>query len=279
MVRLAENKDFDFVKKSWTVCFDDSPEFIDWNFEFNYSPKNTVIAEDDGIPASVMQLVPYKMNLGGVSFDVRYISGVATLPEYRGRGLVRRLFDFGIPHMKSLGCDISILVPAVDGMYEKFGYRKICRGMLCDANTANGFAAYNTIDEKLISTVQTLYRKEMTHKSVYIERSTDNFRKILTDLLCLSHGSVLINERDGIPVGYAFAYPKDGIYKVCEICGDISLNTKPAAASPVMARIINPESVAAKLSLELPDLDAGALTEWVFDRFDTQSKGYINLLL
>lgn len=279
MIRLAEDRDFDFVKNSWTVCFDDSPEFVDWNFEFNYSPENTVIAEADGVPASVMQLVPYKMNLGGASLNIRYISGVATMPEYRGRGLVRSLFDFCIPHMKSLGCDISILVPDVDGMYEKFGYRKICPRTLCCVNTIEGFAAYNTIDDKLISAVTQLYTKEMSNKSVYIERTEQGFRKILTDLLCLSHGSVLINEKDGIPVGYAFAYPKDGIYNVCEICGDITLDTKPVTASPVMARIINPEGVAAKLSLELPDLDAGKLTEWIFDRFSSEASAYINLLL
>ena len=181
--------------------------------------------------------------------------------------------------MKSLGCDISILIPAVDGMYEKFGYRKICPRILYSVNTINGFKAYNTINEKLLSTVQYLYQTEMTYKSVYIERNSDNLGKILTDLLCLSHGSVLINEKDGNPVGYAFAYPKDGIYEVCEICGDINLDKKPITVPPIMARIINPESVSAKLSLELPDLDAGELTEWVFDRFSSKESGYINLLL
>lgn len=273
MVRLAKDSDFDFAKNSWTVCFDDTPEFVDWNFDFNYCPENTVIAEYNGVPASVLQLIPYKINIGGSILNTCYISGVATMPEYRGKGLVRELFDFAVPHMKSLGYDISILIPAVNGMYEKFGYRNACERVLYTANEVDNFKTYTLADNQLIGFISTVYKKAMSEKSFYIERTQLNFRKILTDLLSLSKGKVLISDN-----GYAFAYPKGEEYEIWEICGDIKVTATPFAAPPVMARIINPKSVGEKLGITLPANDVGALTDKLFTDIIPKG-GYINMLL
>lgn len=292
MVRFANEDDFNFVKNSWSTCFDDSKAFINWNFEYNYSAENTVIAEAEGKSASVMQLMPYAMVVNGKSFSIRYVSGVATMPDYRGRGLVRKLFEFGLPNMYSMGADISILVPAVDGMYEKFGYRKILSRTLFKINDLGEYKRVSEISDELIDRLDSIYKKEVSKKSVYIDRCYGDWVKILTDLIELSKGLVLLSDN-----GYALVYPKDDGFEMCEGFGDIRLDGEEISFAPVMARIINAKSVAKRLGISNPSvsdeliaennmgsdeakMDIAEFTELVFDKIlKDNSDGYINLLL
>lgn len=262
MARLAKDADFNFVKKSWVECFDDPPEFVNWNFEYNYNAENTVIAEADGEPASVMQLVPYSLRMGDSELKMRYVSGVATMPEYRGKGLVRELFDFGIPMMEKMGCHISMLIPAVEGMYEKFGYRKVCKRFTYTTKSVEGIKAYNRIDDELISVLDRMYMDAMKEKSVYIIRSRENWEKILTDLICLSGGFALINEN----VGYALAYPKGEEYEVIEAFGETGFDLVCSEIPSIMARIIDKNTFSDDV-------------EELFKALTEEKEAYINLLL
>ncbi len=247
MPRAAKSEDFDFVKNSWQRCFDDTPQFVDWNFEFNYSPQNTVVAETEGVPASVMQLMPYKLKINNMGIDVRYVSGVATLPEYRGRGLVRELFNFGLDAMYDMGADVSLLIPAVDGMYEKFGYCKISDRRFYTIDKKDGVKEIQSLSAKLISQLDTVYKREMQNNAVYIDRSYTDWERILTDLLNLSGGSVLITKQGDVIEGYALVYPKNERFEVCEICGKIDLDAEETEAPPIMARIINAQGFLKKI--------------------------------
>ena len=229
MVRFANEADFDFVKGSWKRCFDDTEKFVDWNFAHNYSPGNTVIAECGGAPASVMQLMPYKLVLGGTELNARYISGVATLPEYRGRGLVRELFSFGLSTLKEMGCDIAILIPAVEGMYEKFGYAKVCPRTLRTAESLGGGEIIKSLDNNLIKVLDKIYKKNMRGCGAYIKRSKYDWERILTDLLEISGGCVVLGGD-----GYALAYPKENGFEIDELFGGVLADCAPFSAPPTL---------------------------------------------
>ena len=113
MVRFAKDKDLPFLKEAWKVCFDDPQDFIDWNFENNFSYEDTLIAEVDGTPASNLQLMPHRIRLRDTDYAVNYVSGVATLPKFRNRGLVRELFAFAFEEMKKLAGKLSQGFPQV----------------------------------------------------------------------------------------------------------------------------------------------------------------------
>lgn len=295
MARFAREEDFDFVKKSWEVCFDDAPQFVEWNFDKNYSCINTIVSECDGEGASVMQLMPYQITLGGKELSVRYVSGVATLPKFRGRGLVRELFEFGIPQMYDMGCDISILIPAVSGMYEKFGYRTVCRREFYIADKLPAGRVITQYSEEIIPILDKIYQGEMKDKAAFINRCKWDWERILTDLLTLSGGAVVINN----DVGYALCYPKDGGYEIAEICGEICVDAKVTEQPPIMARIINANRIKSEFAplfdgvatkddyiasnnIEGEDvMDIADFTEIVFDKVKEEFNKdmYINLLL
>ncbi len=230
MVRYAEENDFDFVKTLWSTCFDDSAEFVDWNFENNYSPKDTIIAEYNGQRAATIQLRPYTLSVFGQEKECRYISGVATLPEYRGLGLVREMFDFALPRIKAEGCDIAILVPAVDGMYEKFGFRQICTRTSRITDNIPEKECVATLDDLLIERLDGIYKRAMKDNDIYIIRTKQDWNKILTDLLTLSGGAVCLFDD-----GYDLICPKGDKYEIVESLGGRAIEGETLSIPPVLA--------------------------------------------
>lgn len=235
MVRIAKDKDLEFVKTAWEVCFDDPVEFVEWNFDNNYSKDDTIIAEYNGTPAGAMQIRPYTVVLNNEELSCRYVSGVGVMPKYRGLGLVREMFDFAFPYMRELNCDISLLMPAVEGMYEKFGYEKICDRKTCIISDIPCGEKITTQDDSLISRLDNLYRENMKNRNMYILRSKTDWERILTDLLELSKGTVLFTEK-----GYALICPKEDKFEVVESFGT-ETDGKESFGMPVMGKIINPK--------------------------------------
>ena len=79
------------VKELWQLCFHDDERFVNLLFDNLYRDENTVCFEKGGEVTTALQMLPYRMSFGETSLDVSYISGAATRPEYRNRGLMGRL--------------------------------------------------------------------------------------------------------------------------------------------------------------------------------------------
>ena len=240
MVRFANRDDFDWLKNVWKIAFNDPDEFINWNFEKNFSFENTLLAEKDGVPASNMQLMEHNIILRGTEYPINYVSGVATLPEFRKMGLVREMFQFSFEEMKKRNQHISLLIPFNYEFYEQFGYKqcynKTCRyikelpkeGVIGEEGDISG----------LIPVLDKLYKKEMRNKNGYALRKSGDWHKILEDTLKISKGKVILNNDKS---GYAIlALGDSGGWEIEEICGGLSMDFETEVKPQAMARIINP---------------------------------------
>lgn len=240
MVRYANKNDFDWLKHIWKVAFDDSDKFINWNFDKNFSFKDTVIAEKDGVSASNMQLMPHDIFLRGKEYYINYVSGVATLPEFRKMGLVRDMFEFSFGEMRKRNQHISLLIPFNYEFYEQFGYKQ------CYNKThryMKELPKEGVIGEEgniltLIPILDGLYKKEMKNKNGYALRKHQDWQKILEDTLMISKGKVILNKDKS---GYAILSLRDGgDWEIEEICGDLSMDFETETKPQAMARIIKP---------------------------------------
>ncbi len=238
MVRFAREGDLPFLKNAWKVCFEDPDAFIDWNFSHNFSYENTLIAQWEGVPASNMQMMPHTVSLRGTEYRVNYISGVATLPEFRHKGLVRDLFAQGFLEMEKRNHPFSLLVPFNYEFYEKFGYRqcyeKVYRGT--DTLPERNYLTKETWSPDLIAALDSRYRAEMKSHTGFAVRTAADWQRILEDLLILSEGLVLLEEE-----GYALITPnpKEG-WEIHELCGSVSLSYREEKKPFAMARILDP---------------------------------------
>lgn len=109
------------LRKLWKLAFGDDDSFIDMFFDKGFEPDRCrCITMDAQIAAAL-----YWFETQCEDQKVAYIYGVATHPDYRGRGLCSQLMADTHSHLQSLGFSGAILVPQKEGlreMYRKMGY-------------------------------------------------------------------------------------------------------------------------------------------------------------
>ena len=94
-------------KELWQTCFGDEEQFIDSFLIRYYSRRRMLSIERDGRMAAMLHLLPFESELGRTT----YIYGVATTPEYRGRGLATELMREAMRLAGERGDDALFLIP------------------------------------------------------------------------------------------------------------------------------------------------------------------------
>ena len=72
--------------------------------------------------ASMIVVYPMQVNIQDEIMEMGGVTGVATYPEYVGRGLIGALIERVIAHMKEEGQIMSFLYPYFIPLYRKFGW-------------------------------------------------------------------------------------------------------------------------------------------------------------
>ncbi|WP_141771825.1 GNAT family N-acetyltransferase [Rossellomorea aquimaris] len=76
----------------------------------------------EGSLAAKLHLLSLEVWLGNVKYPLGGVAGVATYPEYRRNGFVRRLLSHALDEMNDKGQTISMLHPFDIHFYRKFGW-------------------------------------------------------------------------------------------------------------------------------------------------------------
>ena len=72
-------------------------------FTERFLPEYCAVCEEDGRIVCALHSLPLHMRVRGAILPCAEISGVATLPEYRGRGLMRQTMVFYMEYLRGLG--------------------------------------------------------------------------------------------------------------------------------------------------------------------------------
>lgn len=123
VVFADREKDEAQIKKIWQTCFGDEEEYISFYLEHRMTETNMLVIYQDGKAVSMASFLPVEYNCGGTYVSARYVYAVATLPEYRGRGLARDILTFARQKFK----EPLILAPAEESLcryYEKIGFQR-----------------------------------------------------------------------------------------------------------------------------------------------------------
>ena len=135
------------VRHLMKTVFSDRDEALDIFFTHVYTPAGNYCRTQDGQVVSAAQALPYRMLYHGLQAQAVYLYAVGTLPEWRGRHLIARLFRYMHRGLLCQGKVFSTLLieqPGLQEMYEKLGYAQVGTAPLQDENVVeNGFEAYN----------------------------------------------------------------------------------------------------------------------------------------
>ena len=85
-------------------------------------PEWTLCAFDGRRLVSSFSTIPFTMRANGVALPIGGVSAVGTLPEYRRRGLVRRIMTRAFADMREGGRPVAALWASQAAIYQRFGY-------------------------------------------------------------------------------------------------------------------------------------------------------------
>ena len=100
-------------------------------------PEWTLCAFDGPRLVSSFSTIPFTMRANGAALPIGGVSAVGTLPEYRRRGLVRRIMTQAFADMREGGRPVAALWASQAAIYQRFGYAM--------ASTLRGYAV-DTVD-------------------------------------------------------------------------------------------------------------------------------------
>ncbi|ADU29066.1 GNAT family N-acetyltransferase [Evansella cellulosilytica] len=83
---------------------------------------NTWVVEENDVVVSKATILPLHTYIHGIAMPMGGISGVATWPEYRRKGYVKKLLFHSLKEMKDNGQLLSFLYPASIPFYRQFGW-------------------------------------------------------------------------------------------------------------------------------------------------------------
>ena len=107
----------------WRNCFGDTKAYSDFYFAWKV-PCNRILTIYKGQQISAMlHLNPYTLMVAGKKVESYYIVGVATRPEDRRQGLMKRLLERALSLMNLEKVPFTYLMPAAEAIYYPFDFR------------------------------------------------------------------------------------------------------------------------------------------------------------
>ena len=126
-IRFPLESEYENLKALWQTAFDDSEESLDYFFQSAASPERVLAVFEEGKPISALYMLESDILIDKKEYSAYYIYAVCTHPDFRGKGLMKSLFEELFKVGKSRNIDYLFLVPEEEylfNIYEKLGFKK-----------------------------------------------------------------------------------------------------------------------------------------------------------
>ena len=121
-IRLAEKDDTLSIMRIWRECFTDDLLYISnfINFCLPFTKTWVVIPQDSKSAVSVLSLLPSYAIIDNQKIIGGYIYGVATLPDFRGHSLSKRLIETAVNYCTECGEQYIVIKPAESSLFDLY---------------------------------------------------------------------------------------------------------------------------------------------------------------
>ena len=219
--RIATDKDYDQIRKIWTYCFNEGEEVENCYFENKYRAENTVVAELDGDVVASIHLNQHTIKLGNKEENVSYVVGVSTLPEARGKGMMKSLMNLSFEEMYNRGQNVSILMPIDFRLYRRFGFEN-CYDMIEHRINIEDLSAFRIerdfrkAKESDIDNLIDIYNKSNRRLNGYTVRGKQRYENMFKEVAA-DGGHIYICSDCGVYDGYVIYAINEGKFFVREV--------------------------------------------------------------
>ena len=171
--------------------------------------------------ASQISIYPMSVNIFGEMYKMGGVTGVATYPEYMGRGLMSRLMKQALDNMRENHQCVSMLVPYMIPYYRKKGWEIVSDKM-----------TYTIKDSQLPK------RRKVSGMVERVDTESEDLRTVHDAFTRMRHGALKRNELEweeywrweaddvlvavyygetGEPAGYLVYYIANDVFKIKEL--------------------------------------------------------------
>lgn len=200
----------------WRTAFNDSEDFIDLYFEEKYTDDANIFFRHDGELFAAAQVFPMRFQMGGHVLPSVYVSGLATLPQYRRQGLAAQVLYYAHRRAFERGVVFSFLVPG-DEKLVNF-YRQQMHGNY-EVSTCRIRVPFQRTDtasegievsapEQYGKEVYVFYKKQQQQSAVALTLSENDFFAAVADVE-LDNGALLVARRRQKIVGTCLYVPTE----------------------------------------------------------------------
>jgi predicted N-acetyltransferase YhbS len=177
-----------------------------------FDRENVFVAKVDGKVVSHVQVFPKLVRLAGAQVWMGGIGGVATDPDYRGKGLASELLKMAIGSMKRRGMETSVLFTGIQDFYRRLGWEVasgINRYTLSVDKAPSEVPGYSTrpFSREDLGAVASIYEEQNANRSLSVIRSEEIWDLQLRHPQAPAPPEDLegftVAEREGDVVGYA----------------------------------------------------------------------------
>ena len=236
----------------WELRFHDSLSFIDWFFTERYAPDTSFCAEDDGKIISILHGSVMQLRIRSMVFPAMMISGVATLPGYEGKGLMKQVLSALFQECRARKIPLAFHKPSHFSIYRAVGEFP-CYDALFHTRETEAISPLVWDAPPDARALLRVYEQAMAPYSGGVIRSIADMERRVHDLTC-DGTRFLRHETGGILDGYLFASLEDDGSLYCEE----ALATSFEAYENLLARL--PKGSVVKLPPDVPLL--GNLQPW-----------------
>ncbi len=123
----SDENDFEMLSSLWCEVFGDEEIYPEYFLENVVKTADIYVYRDNGTPVSVFYLVDCSLVCGNKKYNGKYLYAAATHPEYRKKGIMRRMIDDVCNELENDNADFVCLYPAEASLYdyyEKSGFEK-----------------------------------------------------------------------------------------------------------------------------------------------------------
>lgn len=240
------------AREIWELRFHDSLSFIDWFFAERFSPDTSFCAEEEGKIISILHGSPMQLQIRGITFPAMMISGVATLPGYEGRGLMKQVLLALFCECRRRNIPLAFHKPSHFSIYRAVGEFP-CYDALFHTRQVEPASPVVWDAPATPQILLRIYEQATRHYSGCVLRSLGDMERRIHDLTC-DGTRFLLHKTGGIPDGYLFSSMEDDGTLYCEE----ALATSQSAYEEMLARL--PKGSIVKLP---PDVQvAGSRLPW-----------------
>lgn len=268
-------------------------KWVDWFMRDVFRENELHFCDVDNRPAAVMLSTPYDFDFQGRNVTCAYISCVATVPNQRGKGLMRSLMHDTIVSAWTEGIPFASLIPASRPLYFIYDRMGFATVFYIDEERYTALHKFEKGDYRSVEPAYELFHRLEMQRQGAIRHNESQFRNSLADV-GLSNGFAVAVDNGAGSEAIAFAEVGDEI-KVIELLSSDEQATEAVLADvrerggdkPIvimampgnetislnargMIRIVNAEAALKAIAESVPSL---GMTIKIRDRFLPENDG------